>query len=84
MLFRSAVYTSNFSKERMEREEMEGPPREIFGRQGPAQESSEEYEKDSQDEESDSEEEDEKIKQNLLKADDGEEFDSGALRQYQL
>lgn len=78
-----AVYKSEFGKERMEREEMEGPPREIFGRQGQAQESSEEYEKDSEDE-SDSEEEDEKIKQNLLKADDGEEFDSGALRQYQL
>ena len=78
-----AVYQSEFGKERMEREEMEGPPREIFGRQGQAQESSEEYEKDSEDE-SDSEEEDEKIKQNLLKADDGEEFDSGALRQYQL
>lgn len=53
-------------------------------KQGAAQESSEEYGKDSEDEECDSEEEDEKIKQNLLKVDDGEEFDSGALCQYQL
>ena len=79
-----AVYKSEFGKERMEREEMEGPPREIFGRQGQAQESEGEFEKDSEDDTDDSEEEDEKIKQNLLKADDGEEFDSGALRQYQL
>jgi hypothetical protein len=74
-----SVYKSEFGKERMEREEMEGPPREIFARQN--KEESEDEEKDSED---DSEEEDEKIKQDLLKADDGEEFDSGALRQYQL
>ena len=63
--------------------EKEEPRREMSGRQVQAQESSEEYGKDNKDEESDSEEEDEKIKQNL-KADDGEEFDSGALRQYRL
>ncbi len=84
-----AVYKSEFGKERMEREEMEGPPREIFGRQGHQthrEESEQESEVDSEDEDSfeDSEEEDDKIKQNLLRADDGEEFDSGALRQYQL
>jgi hypothetical protein len=76
-----SVYKSEFGKERMEREEMEGPPREIFGRQEKEDQSEEEDEVDSED---DSDEEDEKIKKDLLKADDGEEFDSGALRQYQL
>jgi hypothetical protein len=88
-----SVYQSEFGKERMEREEMEGPPREIFGRQGHKEEEEEEEEEevDSEDEEDgedeedlDDEEEDEKIKKELLKEDDGKEFDSAALRQYQL
>ncbi|KFY97857.1 hypothetical protein V500_01901 [Pseudogymnoascus sp. VKM F-4518 (FW-2643)] len=72
-----AVYQSEYGKERMEREEMEGPPREIFAKQ----KAEEEEERDS---EEDTEDEEERIKQDLLKPDDGEEFDSGALRQYQL
>ncbi|KAL5349097.1 pre-rRNA-processing protein esf1 [Pseudogymnoascus australis] len=72
-----AVYQSEYGKERMEREEMEGPPKEIFARQ----KAEEEEERDS---EEDTEDEEERIKQDLLKPDDGEEFDSGALRQYQL
>lgn len=72
-----AVYKSEYGKERMEREEMEGPPREIFAKQ----KAEEEVERDS---EEDTEDEEERIKQDLLKPDDGEEFDSGALRQYQL
>ncbi|KFY48792.1 hypothetical protein V495_01027 [Pseudogymnoascus sp. VKM F-4514 (FW-929)] len=72
-----AVYKSEYGKERMEREEMEGPPKEIFARQ-------KEEDDESRDSEEDTEDEEERIKQDLLKPDDGEEFDSGALRQYQL
>lgn len=79
-----SVYKSEFGKERMEREEMEGPPREIFGRQGQMADSDSEEELEERDSEDDSDEEDERIKQDLLKPDNGEEFDSGALRQYQL
>jgi hypothetical protein len=84
-----AVYKSEFGRERMEREEMEGPPREIFARR--AQLSVVEEDVDSEDESEDSDqkdqdedEEDEQIKKDLLKEDDGQEFDSAALRQYQL
>jgi hypothetical protein len=75
-----SVYKSEFGKERMEREEIEGPPREIFVKK--TQEEGEEA--DSGDESEDEEELEEKIKKDLLQEDKGEEFDSTALRQYQL
>lgn len=74
---RVVVYPSEFGKERMEREELEGPPREIF-----ASSSSKRAQDDS--EEEDSEDEEERIKKELLTEDTGEEFDSAKLRQYQL
>ncbi|CZR69451.1 related to Streptococcus M protein [Phialocephala subalpina] len=77
-----SIYPSEFGKERMEREELEGPPKEIFSRK--AEEEEEEEEKDSEDESEDEEELEEKIKKDLQKADDGQEFDGAALRQYQL
>jgi len=78
-----AVYKSEFGRERMEREEMEGPPREIFARRAHVDDEEEEVE--SEDESEDDEDaENEKIKKNLLKEDDGQEFDNAALRQYQL
>jgi hypothetical protein len=70
-----SIYPSEFGRERMEREEMEGPPKEIFAK------------KLEEDEESDSEddgEDDEKIKKDLLQEDEGQDFDGTALRQYQL
>ncbi|KAJ5214890.1 hypothetical protein N7468_010569 [Penicillium chermesinum] len=70
-----AVYPSEFGKERMEREEVEGPPKEIFASKN---------RKDEEDEELDSDEEEEAIKKSMLKADEGEEFDSTQLRRYQL
>ncbi|KMU85296.1 hypothetical protein CIHG_03080 [Coccidioides immitis H538.4] len=63
-----AVYPSEFGKERMEREEMEGPPKKV----------------DSDVEAGDDEEEEETIKQAILKEDEGQDFDSTQLRKYQL
>ena len=87
-----AVYKSEFGRERMEREEMEGPPREIFAKKVRVDEVEEEDDSaESEDEEEGEEEadededaEDEKIKKDLVKEDDGQEYDTAALRQYQL
>lgn len=72
------IYPSEFGRERLEREEIEGPPKEIFANASGKQR--DEVEDD------DSEEDDEQIKERLLKdqANEGEEFNSAALRQYQL
>ncbi|KAI9779453.1 MAG: pre-rRNA-processing protein esf1 [Peltula sp. TS41687] len=86
-----AVYPSQFGKERMDREETEGPPKEIFGRSGRggaavAKDSSESSGDDDDDNDNDEgkEEEEEEIKKTLLREDTGEEFDSTKLRRYQL
>lgn len=72
------IYPSEFGRERMEREELEGPPREIFASNRRKEESDEESDSDA--------DEDEKIKRRLLReqAGEGEEFDDAKLRQYQL
>lgn len=71
------IFPSEFGKERMEREELEGPPREIFASS---------KRKDETDESDSDEDEEEKIKKRLIKeqAEEGEEFDDAKLRQYQL
>jgi hypothetical protein len=76
-----SVYPSEFGKERMDREELEGPPKEIFAKKD---EESEPEETDSEDEDGDEEEVEEKIRKDLQKADEGQEFDGAALRHYQL
>ncbi|KAA8895511.1 hypothetical protein FN846DRAFT_784971 [Sphaerosporella brunnea] len=63
------VYPSEFGRQRMEREEIEGPPRELFRK-----------DKDVEDED----EEEEVSEKTIVKEDKGEEFDSAKLRQYQL
>ncbi|KAL1311845.1 hypothetical protein AAFC00_001920 [Neodothiora populina] len=70
------IYPSEFGKERLEREELEGPPREIFA--------SNKDNSESEEDEEDSDEEEERIKKELLQEDTGEDFDSAKLRQYQL
>ncbi|AET39801.1 pre-rRNA-processing protein ESF1 Ecym_4790 [Eremothecium cymbalariae DBVPG len=68
-----AIYPSEFGKERMKREEVEGPPRELFKRKQSKKE------KDSDDENSDIDIND------LYEVDDAEkDYDSKALRRYQL
>ncbi|KAI9756061.1 MAG: hypothetical protein M4579_004031 [Chaenotheca gracillima] len=77
-----AVYPSEFGKERMEREEMEGPPREIFLEKDEQEE--EEEDSSSLSEAEDEDDEDERIKKSLVQEDKGDEFDSAKLRHYQL
>lgn len=78
-LLKVSVYPSEFGKERIEREEMEGPPKEIFAQRAGVEDSDEERSS-----EEESEQDDEDIKASIIKPDDGSEFDSQALRQYQL
>lgn len=79
------IYPSKFGKERMAREEMEGPPKEIFVQRKPETKDDDGAPASESDEdESDDREEDEEIKKSLIQEDQGEEFDSAKLRRYQL
>ncbi|KAL6248501.1 pre-rRNA-processing protein esf1 [Rhinocladiella similis] len=74
-LLKVSIYPSEFGKERLEREEMEGPPKDIFAA---------DVHPESSGTEDEDEEDDEHIKKSILQADDGADFDSAALRKYQL
>lgn len=82
-----SIYPSEFGKERMEREEMEGPPKDIFAqsesRRQDGQSSSSE-DGDQREEDEGDEADDERIKKSILKEDQGLEFNSAKLRRYQL
>ncbi|KAK3687438.1 hypothetical protein B0T22DRAFT_457207 [Podospora appendiculata] len=85
-----SIYPSEFGKERMQREEMEGPPREVF-KKSKDDEFSDESDPDSEDDEDDEsegsddgEDSDEEIKRELLQEGNDADFDSDALRTYQL
>lgn len=72
------IYPSEFGKERLEREEREGPPPEIFKKAGS---------KMKLDEDADSSDDEEVTEKSLIKdqtEEGNEEIDSEALRQYQL
>ncbi|KAI9762914.1 MAG: pre-rRNA-processing protein esf1 [Geoglossum simile] len=74
-ILKVAIYPSDFGRERMEREEMEGPPKDIFAS------IAEDLGGDGVDA---SDENDEEITKSMVKEDMGEEFDSAKLRRYQL
>lgn len=79
-LLQVSIYPSEFGKERLEREEMEGPPREIFAiKDDGTDDNNMEHSEDEDDSDADAE-----IKDSLLAPDTGAEFDSAALRRYQL
>lgn len=75
------IYPSEFGLERMQREEIEGPPKEIFS--AAVKDREQNIETVDKLDGSDSEDEDQKKKDALNEA-DTEDFDSKALRTYQL
>lgn len=77
---RVSVYSSEFGKERMQREELEGPPREIFKKK----QDSDEEDLESESELGSDEDEDEKIRNEIIEEGDDQDFDNDALRSYQL
>ncbi|OTB06522.1 hypothetical protein M426DRAFT_318925 [Hypoxylon sp. CI-4A] len=79
---RVSIYPSEFGKERMQREELEGPPKEIFKKASESEDS--ESEQDSEEDTENDEDDDEKIRNEILKEGDDQDFDSDALRAYQL
>ena len=84
-ILKISIYPSDFGRERMEREDLEGPPKDIFHLEktdidGVDTSSSEE----GRPEDVDEQEEEEKIRRSLLREDKGEEFNSTKLRRYQL
>jgi len=76
------IYPSEFGMERLQREEIEGPPREIFASSSKSKDDLTVLD-DASAGASDSEEDGEEVA-TLEKEETGEEFDSTALRSYQL
>ncbi|KAM4058930.1 hypothetical protein HRG_008193 [Hirsutella rhossiliensis] len=78
-ILKISVYPSEFGKERMQQEEVEGPPKALF-----KDEPGDDSDSDSDASNSDSDSGDEDIKKELIKEGDDQDFDSDALRSYQL
>lgn len=83
-ILKVSVFPSEFGKERMDREEIEGPPIEIFRGKPEILNENAVSESERDDEDADGADEDERIKNSLLKEDQGQEFNSAKLRRYQL
>ena len=83
-ILKVSVFPSEFGKERMDREEIEGPPKEIFRGKPEILNENAVSEPEKDDEDADGADEDERIKNSLLKEDQGQEFNSAKLRRYQL
>jgi hypothetical protein len=84
-ILKVAVYPSEFGKERMDREDIEGPPKDIFPRSNTKCENGAESISEVDASESDDDEDDEeRIKKSILKEDHGHEFNPAKLRRYQL
>ncbi|KND92265.1 Pre-rRNA-processing protein esf1 [Tolypocladium ophioglossoides CBS 100239] len=83
-----SIYPSEFGKERMQQEEVEGPPKALFKNEPKDSDDSDDgSESDSAsdaDSDADSESEDERIKKELMTEGNDQDFDSDALRSYQL
>jgi hypothetical protein len=81
-----SVYPSEFGKERMQREEVEGPPREIFkkGKDSDDEDDEEDSASESEDDDDVAEDSDEEVRKELLQEGNDQDFDSDALRTYQL
>ncbi|KAJ6444929.1 pre-rRNA processing protein Esf1 [Purpureocillium lavendulum] len=79
-----SIYPSEFGKERMQQEELEGPPKELFKNDGKEGSDSSDDDASESDSDSDSDSGDEKIKKELMKEGNDQDFDSDALRSYQL
>nr|OQO27769.1 hypothetical protein B0A51_04702 [Rachicladosporium sp. CCFEE 5018] len=80
------IYPSEFGRERLEREQMDGPPREIFASSNRKDnDNSESDDIESEDSDSDADAE-EKIKERLIadQAASGQEFNPTKLREYQI
>ena len=84
-ILKISIYPSDFGRERMEREDLEGPPKDIFnlektdigGVDAPGLD-------EGRPEDVDEQEEEEEIRRSLLREDKGEEFNPTKLRRYQL
>lgn len=83
-----SIYPSEFGKSRMQKEELEGPPKELFQKKKEDEDDFEGF--DSEDEEGESNnggdalDSDEEVKNELIQEGDDADFDSDALRTYQL
>lgn len=84
-ILKVAIYPSEFGKERMDREEMEGPPKEVFG-QGRSKSENDIISDGVTDggESTEEVDDDERIKRSITKEDQGQEFNPAKLRRYQL
>ncbi|KAK0641362.1 hypothetical protein B0T16DRAFT_214007 [Cercophora newfieldiana] len=80
-----SIYPSEFGKERMQREELEGPPKEIFKKsKDDDSDDDSEADSDSEDERDSDYDSDEELKKELLQEGNDQDFDSDKLRTYQL